>query len=421
VIIRTFVSLLGQRLLATIVALWVVAIAGTSALAGALPDSTWVALTPLPNQPRVALFALAVDPSSNQVLIAGDSAGSIQRSTTGGVSWSKVYESTSAITAISFNPYTKGLALAGTRGGGALISRDSGATWSETRGLEGRNVRVFAFALTLVAAGTDHGVYVSTDGATWRQSGLTDLSINALAVEAIHEPVRLVAGSDAQLSASGLPLHQSLDGGVTWKSFTPPISGTIAVRIVTGPLPPVGNIRPLVVGTNTGLFTSKDNGASFVPLSGGGLLPTTDYTQVNFITNHFDRYYVASDGGGSGAGGLWRTDTAGQAFTSLRPPEASVSALAVSNDEKPVLYVATFKPSTHVATLWAYHDTGGTPQGPQLTATPEVSGARQASPADQSLVDLLIASPQLPYIGLGLGALAVVLTAIAAHLRGRYR
>jgi hypothetical protein len=98
-----------------------------------------------------------------------------------------------------------------------------------------------------------------------------------------------------------------------------------------------------------------------------------------------------------------------------------VSALAVSNDEKPVLYVATFKPSTHVATLWAYHDTGGTPQGPQLTATPEVSGARQASPADQSLVDLLIASPQLPYIGLGLGALAVVLTAIAAHLRGRYR
>jgi hypothetical protein len=421
VIIRTFVSLLGQRLLATIVALWVVAIATTSALAGALPDSTWVALTPLPNQPRAALFALAVDPSNNQVVLAGDSLGSIHRSITGGVSWSTVYGSRSAITAISFNPYTKGLALAGTRGAGALISRDGGATWSATRGLEGRIVRVFAFALTLVAAGTDHGVYVSVDGLTWRQSGLTDLSVNALAVEAIHEPVRLVAGSDAQLSAGGLPLYQTLDDGVTWKPFIPAISGTIAVKLATGPLPPTGNIRPLVVGTNTGLFASKDNGATFVPLSGGGLLPTTDYTQVNFIANHHDRYYVASDGGGSGAGGLWRTDSAGQAFTSLRPPEASVSALAVSNDEKPVLYVATFRPATHMANLWAYHDTGGTPQGPPVTATPAVSGTRQASPGEPSLVDQLIGSPQLPYIGLGLGALAVVLTAVAAHLRGRYR
>src|SRR6266496_415423 len=127
-----------------------------------------------------------------------------------------------------------------------------------------------------------------------------------------------------------LPLYQSLDGGLTWKSFTPPISGTITVRLAAGPLPRTGNVRPLLAGTNSGLFTSTDNGTSFSPLSGGGLLPTTDYTQGAFITTHFDRYYVASDGGGSGAGGLWRTDNAGQAFTSLRPPELSITALAVS-------------------------------------------------------------------------------------------
>jgi hypothetical protein len=33
----------------------------------------------------------------------------------------------------------------------------------------------------------------------------------------------------------------------------------------------------------------------------------------------------------------------------------------------------------------------------------------------------ILSSPQLPYIGLGLGALAVVLAAAAAHMRGRYR
>ena len=421
VIIPAFVSLLGQRLLATIVALWVVAIAGSSVFAALLPDSTWVPLTALPNQPRSALFALAVDPANNQVVLAGDAQGSLLRSINGGIAWSVVRSGKSAIATIGFNPFTKGLVLAGTRGAGAVISRDAGATWSAARGLDGRVVRVFAFALSLIAAGTDRGVYLSSDGSTWTQSGLTNRNINALAAEAVHEPVRFVAGSDALASAGGLPLYQSLDAGVTWKQLTPAVSGSIAVKLATGPLPPKGNIRPLVMGTNTGLFASKDNGSTFAPLSGGGLLPTTDYTQVSFITNHFDRYYVASDGGGSGAGGLWRTSNAGQLFASLRPPEASVTALAVSNDEKPVLYVATFQPSTHVAKLWAYHDTGGTPHGPPITPSPVVSGVRTPAALAQTLLDELIQSGRLPYIALGLGALAVVLTAIAAHLRGRYR
>src|SRR5207253_3506248 len=142
-----------------------------------------------------------------------------------------------------------------------------------------------------------------------------DRSITARAGEAIHSPVRLVAGSDLQGSGGVLPLFQGMDGGVTWTQLSPPITGTITVKLAAGPLPPVGNIRPLLVGTNTGLFASNDNGASFNPLSGGGLLPTTDYTQVAFITTHFDRFYAASDGGGAGSGGLWRTNDAGQTCT----------------------------------------------------------------------------------------------------------
>jgi hypothetical protein len=415
------VSLPGLRLLATIVGLWVIGLATMAAAAAAVPDSTWVALPSPANQPRAALFALAVDPSNNQVVIAGDAQGSLTRSVNGGGAWTTVHTGKAAILTISFSPYTPGLAFAGTRGGGGLVSHDGGATWAVARGLEGRSVRAFGFALTLLAAGTDHGVYTSANGTSWTQSGLPNVSISALAVEAIHDPVRLVAGSDSQPSSGGLPLYQSLDGGLSWKSFAPPISGTITVRLAAGPLPPTGNVRPLLAGTNSGLFTSKDNGTSFSPLSGGGLLPTTDYTQAAFITTHFDRYYVASDGGGSGAGGLWRTNNAGQTFSSLRAPELSITALAVSNDEQPVLYVATFRPSTHVATLWAYHDTGGVPQGPPATPSATASGGRTTPPSQLSLVEDLIRSGQLPYIALGLGALAVVLTAIAAHLRGRYR
>ena len=398
-------------------ALWVILIAALGALADAPPDSTWVALKPLPHQGRAAVFALAVDPSNNQSLLAGTSDGSLLRSTNGASSWTQVHAGKANVTVISFSPFTSALVLAGTRGGGALASRDGGATWSAARGLEGRNVRVFAFALTEIAAGTDRGIYISGDGANWTQSGLSDRSINAVAVEAIHTPVRLIAGSDLQGSGGALPLYQSIDAGVTWTQLNPPISGTIAVKLVTGPLPPTGNVRPLIAGTNTGLFASTDNGASFTPLSGGGLLPTTDYTQVAFITDHHDRFYAASDGGGSGSGGLWRTTDGGQSFTSMEVPEPSITSLAVSNDEKPTLYVASFHPSTHTPSLWIYHDTGGPPQGPPATQSAVSSGARAAHPADTSLLSQILGAPSLPYLGLGLGALAVILTAVVAHLR----
>ena len=420
-IIGTLVSLLGQRLAATVVAFWVLLVAALGAVAGAPPDSTWTALKPVPHQGRNAVFALAVDPSNNQALVAGTSDGSLLRSTNGGGAWAQVHAGKSNVTTVNFSPYTSGLVLAGTRGGGALASRDGGATWSAGAGLEGRNVRAFAFALTLVAAGTDHGVYISSDGVSWTPSGLADRSINALAVEAIHSPVRLVAGSDLQGTGGVLPLFQSLDGGVTWTQLSPPITGTITVKLAAGPLPPTGNVRPLLVGTNTGLFASGDNGTSFAPLSGGGLLPTTDYTQVAFITDHHDHFYAGSDGGGSGSGGLWRTNDAGKTFTSLQSPEPAVTALAVSNDEQPSLYVATFNPSTHTPSLWVYHDTGGTPKGPPSRQTPASSGARAAHSDDASFLGQMLASPQLPYIGLGLGALAVILTAVVAHLRARPR
>jgi hypothetical protein len=98
-----------------------------------------------------------------------------------------------------------------------------------------------------------------------------------------------------------------------------------------------------------------------------------------------------------------------------------VTALAVSSDEQPTLYVATFKPATHVASLWIYHDTFGTPQSPPATGSPVTSGSRTSRASGSSPLSDFLASPQLPYIGLGLGALAVIFTAVAAHLRGRAR
>ena len=421
VIIGWLVSLLGRRLLATLVALWVVTLASIITLADGPPPSTWVALKQLPHQGRSAIFALAVDPLNSQVLIAANSEGSLLRSADGASTWTSTRSGKLVVTTIVFSPFTSGLVVAGTRGGGALVSRDDGATWSATSGLEGRIVHTFAFATTIAAAGTDKGVYISLDGSSWSASGLGNRSIDAIAVPAVHAPVRFLAASDGPLSAGSVPLFQSLDGGATWSTLNPAVSGTYIVKLTAGPLPPVGNTRPVIAGTNAGLFASNDNGVSFLPISGGSNLPATDYTQIAFITDHHDRFYAASDGGGSGAGGLWRTNDGGTTFSSLVPPMRSITALAVSNDESPFLYVATFRPSDHAAALWLYRDTGGTPQGPP-GSPPTASGSRTSagSAAGSSLLDIFTSS-KTPYIGLGVGALAVVLFAVVAHLRGRRR
>lgn len=366
------------------------------------------------------MFALAVDPDNNQVLVAGNSQGSLLRSTNGGTTWTEVHAGGAALVTVAFDQFKAGLVVAGTRGSGALASKDDGVTWSEVSGLDGRSVRVFGFALTLTVAGTDRGVYLSQDALTWTPSGLTNTSIDALAVGAIHDPVRLVAGSDTVSTGGGIALFQSTDAGVTWAQLNAAISGTVVSKLVAGPLPPTGDVRPLIVGTNAGIFVSTDNGASFVAISGGALLPATDYTQIAFVTDHYDRFYTASDGGGSDTGGLWWTGDDGAHFTSLSPPLPSVTALAVSNDEVPILYVAMFRARDHVASMWAYRDTGAAAQGP--TPTPVASGGRvSATPTPgpaPALVRLLLSS-QTPYVALGVVALLVILMAVVAHLRGR--
>ena len=390
--------------------------------AGALPPSTWVALSPIAGAGHEPLFALAVDPVNDQSVIAGAGQGGIYRTTDGGAAWTEVLREGSAVLTIAFSPFNPGLVLAGTRGGGAYLSTDGGGRWTAAAGLEGRAVRAFGFAKTLAIAGTDHGVYGSSDGATWTPLGLSTSSIDAVAVAAVNPPIRFVAGGEAT-GSGGIPMWQSLDAGATWSPITPAISGTIITKIAAGPLPPNGNVRPLVVGTNTGLFISQDNGATFTALSSGALLPSTDYTQVDFTGAHYDRFYVASDGGGGESGGVWATGDSGQDFSALRPPLPAVTAMAVSGDEQPILYVATFRPFDHGVFLWAYHDTGGTPQLPGGAQTPNVSGARPHSSPGFNLGDFLrsLGSSQAPYIALGVIALAVLLLAAVSQLRSRRR
>jgi len=417
---RNLLSLTPLRLAATAAALCSLILASSTAAAAGLPPSTWVALTTLPGANHSPIFALAVNPANDQQLIAGNGAGGLYQSEDGGTTWKSVHPGTASILAVAFSPFNPALVLAGTQGGGGFVSTDGGTHWAAASGLENRNVRAFAFARTLVVTGTDHGVYTSETGVAWTASGLATTSIDAVSVAAVNPPVKLVAGGDGGQGA--ITLYQSVDGGNSWAPLNPAISGTIITRLASGPLPPTGDVRPLVVGTNSGLFISTDNGKTFTALSAGQLLPSTDYTQIGFTATHFDRFFVASDGGGAESGGLWSTADSGQHFSSLQPPLPSVTALAVSGDQQPILFVATFRAADHVPMLWAFRDTGGTPQGPVTNATPTATASR-TNPPGTSFLDLLRAlfSSQIPYLALGVVALLLIALAVVSQLRSRRR
>jgi photosystem II stability/assembly factor-like uncharacterized protein len=418
----------SQRLVATCAGLLAGLLFGAGPAAAANPDSTWVQLA-LPEPMTQPVFALAVDPTANQALLAGTASGAIWRSADGGQTWKLVHRDAGhAVLTIAFNPYKPGVALAGTRGSGILRSADGGVTWQSQPGTDTAESRAFAFAKTAVEAGTDRGVLVARDSATgWAPLGLGQLSVSSLAVAAVNDPARLIAGADASRAGETLPLYLSPDGGGSW-SLVQGIStaSTIVAALAAGPLPPKADTRPLLLGTNTALYQSTDNGATWAQLTGGGVLPATDFNTTAFAGTHPDRYYVASDGGGSDRGGLWYSGDAGQHFGSLQPPVPDITALTVSSDEQPIVYVATFRPGDHLVTLFAYHDTGAPPKPLAQALAPVPSAAPNGGPVlvptSQNWLVALLSGPEAPYLVVGCAAVLVMFLAAFAYLRrGRRR
>ncbi|MBJ7599535.1 MAG: hypothetical protein DLM67_03375 [Candidatus Nephthysia bennettiae] len=394
-----------------------------TALAAGPADNTWTALSPLPQSQDHPLLALAVDPSDGRVLLAGTASGEIYRSADGGQSWRLSRAGLGrGVAALSFSPFRPGFVLAGTRGSGIWRSTDGGLSWQPQPGTESRSARAFSFTKTLALAGTDQGVLVSHDLGSWAVSGLNQVTVSALAASAVNEPTRLVAGGDGTRSSEALPLFTSGDGGQSWAPVAGTQAGSSMVAMLTaGPLPSQQTVRPLLLGTNTGLFLSTDNGSSWQQLTGGGALPATDFTSAAFVTTHADRFYVASDGGGAQLGGLWSTGDTGGHVNSLSPPVPSVTALAVSNDDTPTLYVATFRGGDHSVMLWSYRDAGGQPRGP--AAVPSLAPGTQAKAVGKAprtgrlWILSLLSGPEAPYLVLGFIALLVLVLAGVTHFR----
>jgi hypothetical protein len=396
---------------------WALA-AGVVAAAGA--DDTWAPLGALPARSGGPVFALAADPADGHRLLAGTSGGVLLRSADRGATWIAVRSGLGrGVAALAFVPGRPGVALAGTRGAGVWLSADDGLTWQRQPGTEARTVRAFAFAGDAVLAGADQGVLVSRAGGPWTPAGLTQVRVSALAAW----EGTVAAGGDAAQGSDPLPLYVSGDAGRTWAP-APGVAGPAGAAAVAGSSmvtalsAPGGG--PLLMGTNSGLFASPDRGATWQQLTGGGVLPGTDFTALAAAPRHPERLYAASDGGASDRGGLWASTDGGAQFTALAPPEPEVTALAVTGDDVPQVIVATFRPADHVVALWTYRDAGGPPSGALAAlapgATPPARDSTAAAVAQPAWRAALV-QPETPYVLLGIAALLAVVAALVSYVR----
>lgn len=421
------------RLVATVILAGCGVVATGLAPLAAGPDDTWTPGAALPERLNSPVFALAVDPADGRRMLAGTDAGTIYLSPDGGASWRPVRKGSGhGVLALAFDPAKPGTLLAGTRGGGIVRSADGGASWQAQPGSEARTVRAFAFLDGAALAATDQGLLSSRDGGPWSNAGLAHVRVSALTVLPASGGAAsgtVIAGGDATQGGEALPLFSSADGGRTWAAVpvtNPAASGgvvggsSMVAAVAGGPVPRQGALS-LLVGTNTGLFGTTDQGATWRQLTGGGALPATDVSSLAIAPRRADRLYVASDGGGASQGGLWVSSDAGGHFASLAPPVPGVTALAVSGDDAPTLLVATFRAADHAVALWTYRDAGGQPRGP-VAGAPPPGAVRPAqgggrTGAGEAGWAALLQRPETPYLAISALALALVALAGVVHLR----
>src|SRR5215467_7512075 len=188
----------------------------------------------------------------------------------------------------------------GTPGGGVWKTTDAGRVWKpifdEVPVASVGAVAVAPSSPNIVYVGTGeqtpgNGVYKSTDaGASWTNVGLADTRyIPTILVDSNNADVVLVASAGDRSPTSARGIFKSTDGGKTWSKvlskepsaaldmcFAPDDSHI--VYAVLGRRGPGAGAAP-AQGSDSGIYRSADQGASWQAVSGQGL-PTTNLGRV---------------------------------------------------------------------------------------------------------------------------------------------
>jgi hypothetical protein len=206
--------------------------------------NTWTLIsTPFANGGSAPPFAqIAIEPGNSSVVLAATESG-VYRSADAGATWTN--ELTSEASAVIFDPSNANTAYAGLNGAlsanvnsgltsAIYKSVDGGMTWTALTGGVGSPLpawnTVYRTALTLDSGGNllaglapvtfgTGTLYKSPDGGnTWAA-----LTAPGDGLDYYRDWIVSVPGSPSTLYTGGVEIHQSLDGGVTWNTFSSPL------------------------------------------------------------------------------------------------------------------------------------------------------------------------------------------------------
>jgi len=223
---------------------------------------------------------------------------------------------------------------------GVFKSTDGSNTWSgASSGLTGHALSVNALAIdpilpSTLYAGTDDGVFKSTDaGSTWKAAGLPDSYVQALAIT----PSTLYAGGDG--------VFKSTDGGNTWSGASMGLTdyALYVNALASDPITP----STLYAGTDGGMFKSTDAGSTWKVINGGLTDPAVSALAID--PNTSSTLYIGEDRG------VFKSTDGGVTWNSAGLSYDVVNALATDPNTPTTLYTGTwdgvFK-STDAGTTW---------------------------------------------------------------------
>lgn len=185
-------------------------------------------------------------------IFAGTNGHGCFKSTDGGVTWDSLPSLSSGI--IRCLKVFGSTVYAGTYGAGIFRTTNNGSTWDQINtGLSSSNVyAIDAGASSIVYAGTEGGVYLSTNGGdSWAFK-------NALTAQKL-----LIGTGSATYAANGGGLFESTDQGTSWDQnagASAATSGNALAYSATGDL--------LIAGSG-GVHRSTNNGDTWEDISGG--------------------------------------------------------------------------------------------------------------------------------------------------------
>jgi hypothetical protein len=313
--------------------------------------AAWARSAPLPGLGGGRVWSLASSPTTAGMVVAGTDHG-VYITPDSGAHWTATTLNSVRVWTVGFDARNPTRIFAGTDGSGVYLSTDAGATWTSTStGLSDRTVRVMAFGLDGIAAGTNHGVELSPDGTAWHDGGLDQYSISSLAVAANTPSLVLVAATDRGDVSNGYLFRYGVSGS-GWQSLQSGLpSSAVVTSVAAGPLSNSVPKRPLVATTSKGSFHSGDGGSTWTAST--GVPENLTLTTAVFSPLDPTLVYAGADQGGSNGGDLLRSTDGGASFTvadaGLPTQVREVESIAVEQTTPPTVVAAVDPASGGVA------------------------------------------------------------------------